>query len=165
MTITKSQLESRVCLHCGNDYSPVKPWQKTCSYLCAYTRRNNKRKRGITNKGTCARCGAGLQHKKSHAIYCSKTCKSMDHTFKHRSNTRVQGIARRREIYDRDGGACYICKSPLELKEMHLDHLIPVAKDGDSSPNNLAVACGFCNRSRGTRIGIEQLAKLDELRT
>jgi 5-methylcytosine-specific restriction endonuclease McrA len=77
----------------------------------------------------------------------------------------VLGTARRKAIYDRDGGACYICKKPLELKDVHLDHLIPVAKDGDSSPSNLAVACGFCNRSRGTTIGIRQLTKLDELRT
>jgi hypothetical protein len=165
MTITKGQLEHRACLHCGKDYSPIKPWQKTCSYFCGYTRQNNKKKRGITNKGSCARCGNSLEHKKSHAIYCSKTCKSMDHNFKHRSKTRVQGVARRKEIYERDAGACYICKKPLDLADVHLDHLIPVAKNGNSDANNLAVSCGFCNRSRGTRIGIEQLAKLDELRT
>jgi 5-methylcytosine-specific restriction endonuclease McrA len=89
----------------------------------------------------------------------------MDHNFKHRSKTRVQGVARRREIYERDAGTCYICKKPLNLADVHLDHLIPVAKNGNSDANNLAVSCGFCNRSRGTRIGLEQLAKLDELRT
>jgi hypothetical protein len=165
MTITNSQLELRNCLHCGAAYQPTRYWQKTCSHFCGYTRQNNKKKRGITNKGLCARCGAGLEHKRAQAIYCSKTCKSMDHTFKHRSKTRVLGTARRKAIYDRDGGACYICKKPLELKDVHLDHLIPVAKHGDSSPSNLAVACGFCNRSRGTTIGIRQLTKLDELRT
>lgn len=165
MTITKSQLEQRTCLHCGIAYQPNRYWQKTCSRFCGYTRQNHKKKRGVTNKGTCARCGTGLEHKKSHAIYCSKTCKSMDHNFKHRSKTRVQGVARRKAIYDRDVGACYMCKAPLELKDVHLDHLIPVAKDGTSSPNNLAVACGFCNRSRGTTIGIKQLTKLNELRT
>jgi endogenous inhibitor of DNA gyrase (YacG/DUF329 family) len=165
MAITKGQLEQKPCLHCGINYHPTRDWQKTCSYLCGYTRRNAAKKRGITNKGACARCGAGLEHKKSHAIYCSKTCKSMDHNFKHRSKTRVQGVARRKAIYDRDGGACYICKAPLQLKDVHLDHLIPVAKNGDSSPNNLAIACGFCNRSRGATIGVKQLIKLNELRT
>ena len=164
MTIIKSQLEQRVCLHCGSTYQPTKPWQKACSYVCGYTRQNNKRKRGITNQKLCARCGNNLQHKKAHAIYCSKTCKSMDHNFKHRSKTRVQGVARRRAIYERDNRTCYICKTPLQLKDVHLDHLIPVAKNGSSEADNLAVSCGFCNRSRGTRIGTAQLNKLAELR-
>jgi 5-methylcytosine-specific restriction endonuclease McrA len=165
MTITNSQLESRLCLNCGVSYQPTRDWQKTCSYLCGYTRRNAANKRGITNNNACARCGIGLQHKKAHAIYCSKTCKSMDHNFKHRSKTRVQGTARRKNIYDRDKGACYICKESLQLKDVHLDHLIPVARGGDSGAANLAVACGFCNRSRGATIGIKQLIKLNELRT
>jgi endogenous inhibitor of DNA gyrase (YacG/DUF329 family) len=165
MAITKGQLEQRVCLHCGKEYSPVKPWQKACSYVCAYTHRNDKRKRGITNYGECARCGSSLNNKKAHAIYCSKTCKSMDHTFKHRSKTRVAGVSRRKKIYERDNRQCYICHKQLTLLEVELDHLIPVAKNGHSGPENLAVSCRFCNRSRGARIGIEQLAKLDELRT
>jgi len=165
MTITKGQLEQRLCLHCGSGYQPTRQWQKTCSYLCAYTRRNAANRRGITNNGACARCGNGLQHKKAHAIYCSKTCKSMDHTFKHRSKTRVTGVSRRKEIYERDNGKCYICQKQLALIEVELDHLIPVAKNGHSGPENLAVSCRFCNRSRGARIGIAQLAKLDELRT
>lgn len=164
MTITKGQLDQRLCLHCGLTYQPTRDWQKTCSYLCGYSRRNAERKRGITNQGTCARCGTGLQDKKSHAIYCSKTCKSMDHNFKHRAKTRVKGIARRKAIYDRDGGACYICNTALDLKDVELDHLIPVSKDGNSSPTNLAIACAFCNRSRGATIGIKQLIKLSELR-
>jgi hypothetical protein len=40
-----------------------------------------------------------------------------------------------------------------------------VARGGDSGAANLAVACGFCNRSRGATIGIKQLIKLNELRT
>jgi len=164
MAITNSQLDARICIQCDKSYQPTRAWQKTCSYVCSYTSRNDKRRRGITNYGKCARCESSLTNKKAHAIYCSKTCKSMDHNFKHRSKTRVKGVARRREIYERDGHACYICQKPLELREVHLDHLIPVAKNGSSHPTNLAVSCGFCNRSRGTRIEIKQLAKLDELR-
>jgi endogenous inhibitor of DNA gyrase (YacG/DUF329 family) len=164
MAITKGQLEPKRCLHCGLSYQPTRDWQKTCSYLCGYSRRNAERKRGITNQGNCARCGTGLQDKKAHAIYCSKTCKSMDHSFKHRSKTRVQSVARRKEIYDRDSGKCYICNLQLDLKEVELDHLIPVSEGGHSGADNLAVSCRFCNRRRGARIGFDQLQKLQELR-
>ena len=165
MTITKSQLDTRTCTQCDKTYQPTKPWQKTCSYVCSYTQRNNKRKRGITNYAECARCGSSLRNKRAQAIYCSKTCKSMDHTFKHRAKTRVTTISRRKEIYDRDNGRCYICNKELALNEVELDHLIPGAKSGHSGPDNLAVSCRFCNRSRGARIGTKQLSKLDELRS
>ena len=163
MAITKGQ--QRNCLQCGQSYEPTTQWQKTCSYACGYKYQNNKRKRDVTNNGFCLRCNANLEHKKSHAIYCSKTCKSMDHTFKHRAKTRSCGTARRREIYERDAKQCYMCRVDLQLNEIELDHLIPVSKGGDSSPNNLAVSCMFCNRSRGATIGIKQIIKLDELRT
>ena len=152
------------CLFCKTSFAAIKPWQKYCSYKCQYTHANNKKKRGITNTGLCARCGKSLQEKKSHAIYCSKTCKSMDHNFKHRSNTRIPGVARRKEIYERDNGRCYLCSNPMLFDSFELDHLVPVSRQGTNEPENLAVCCLFCNRSRGTKLGIRQLQKLFELR-
>jgi hypothetical protein len=154
----------RTCMACFALYTPTRNWQKTCSHKCGYTYRNNLRKQDITNFGACARCGKGLQDKFATAIYCSRTCKSMDHTFKHRAKTRTKGVSRRREIYERDNGTCYMCNVNLELKQVELDHLVPASRLGDSSPANLAISCMRCNRSRGTKIGIEQLTKLYELR-
>ena len=155
----------RVCFFCSDLYKPKTKWQKTCSYECGYRMQNAKKVRGQTNFGACMRCGKSLANNRANAIYCSKTCKSMDHTFKHRPKTRVLGIARRREIYERDNGKCYLCHINLTLKEIQLDHLIPVSRGGDSSAQNLAVACRFCNQSRGSRITIDQLKKLFELRS
>jgi hypothetical protein len=154
----------RTCNNCLISYTPTRDWQKTCSYKCSYKYRNNLKKRGVTNFGTCARCDKSLQHKFANAIYCSKTCKAMDHNFKHRAETRVKGVSRRKEIFDRDNRKCYMCHKQLVLKEIELDHLIPVSRLGDSSPENLAVSCMKCNRARGTKIGIQQLTKLYELR-
>lgn len=165
MTISNGHQKLKQCLNCNALFTPVRNWQKNCSNVCSYTRRNNLRKRDITNHGSCARCGKSLEHKKSHAIYCSKTCVSMDHSFKHRAKTRTQGTARRKAIYERDEGQCYLCKQPVSFKNFELDHLLPVSRNGDSSPQNLAVSCMSCNRRRGTKLGIEQLIKLSELRT
>ena len=154
----------RICKHCSTTYKPTRDWQKTCSYKCGYNYRNNLKKRGITNFGTCARCNKSLQDKFINALYCSRNCKSMDHTFKHRSKTRVKGVSRRREIFERDKAQCYMCQKQLTLNEVELDHLIPASRLGDSSAQNLAVSCMGCNRSRGTKIGIQQLTKLYELR-
>lgn len=154
----------RVCQWCEALYTPKTYWQKTCSYECGYTKRNQKNKRGQTNFGFCLRCNKSLANKRANAIYCSKTCKSMEHTFKHRGSTRLVPTARRKEIYKRDQAKCYLCKTHLGFHEFELDHLIPVSRGGDSSPCNVAVSCRKCNRSRGSRIGIDQLSKIYELR-
>jgi hypothetical protein len=164
MAIVKKPTETRVCEYCQNSYVVTRHWQKTCSYKCGYYFQNSKKKQDISNFGNCARCGKSLAHKKSHALYCSTTCKSMDHTFKHRSKTRFATTARRQEIYIRDNSSCYMCLTKLEFSKIELDHLIPVSRGGDSSSENLAVSCMFCNRSRGSKIGIRQLEKLHELR-
>jgi hypothetical protein len=157
--------EMRICDVCGDKFLANKPWQKRCSHICGYTFQNKKNKKQQPNNKACARCSNSLANKKSNAIYCSKTCKSMDHTFKHRSKTRVLGVARRQAIYERDLRSCYMCLSPLEAKGFHLDHLVPVARGGDNSQTNLAVSCADCNKRRGTTIGVRQLEKLYELRT
>jgi 5-methylcytosine-specific restriction endonuclease McrA len=68
------------------------------------------------------------------------------------------------EVYKRDERKCYICQKELLINEVELDHLIPVSRNGHSGLDNLAVSCQFCNRSRGTTIGVDQLRKLLELR-
>lgn len=156
----------RICDWCGEMFVAVQYAQKRCSYRCGYMKMNSGRQFPKPRKAdNCLRCGADLSHKKSHAIYCSKTCKSMDHTFKHRGRTRMVGTARRAEIIRRDGSACYICGKHLAAKQVELDHLIPVAQGGSSDPVNLAVACLPCNRSRGARMSIRQILKRNQNRS
>lgn len=153
----------RTCVVCNVPYSPNRYWQKTCSYECGYTHQNKKKPKNINTKA-CSRCSKSLVGKRSDAIYCSKTCKSMDHNFKHRSKTRVVSVARRAEIIARDGFKCYLCHKQITLQNFELDHLIPVSKNGSNSPANLAAACSRCNKSRGNRIEGAQIKKLAELR-
>jgi predicted nucleic acid-binding Zn ribbon protein len=153
----------RLCVLCQNPYIPNRYWQKTCSAKCGYTHQNQKKVKPINNNN-CARCSKSLVGKKANAVYCSKTCKSMDHNFKHRSKTRVLSTARRAEIWKRDGEQCYLCQKPISLRELEIDHLIPVSKNGSNSPTNLAASCSRCNKSRGNRIEEAQIKKLAELR-
>jgi hypothetical protein len=162
MAITNGHL---VCPFCSTQFIKKSYQQIYCSIKCQYTDTNRKRALRRVNKGSCSRCGASLANRRVDAMYCSKSCKSMDHTFKHRSKTRVLGVARRQAIYERDLRSCYMCLSPLEAKGFHLDHLVPVARGGDNSQANLAVSCADCNKRRGTTIGVRQLEKLYELRT
>ena len=49
-------------------------------------------------------------------------------------------------IWTRDQGRCRHCGSTVELQ---FDHIIPVAHGGASTPENLQVLCGPCNRRKG----------------
>ena len=153
-----------VCDFCSKTFMPKRKHQKRCSAKCGYSFQNKKISRKEVNLGNCLRCNKSLSSKRVKAIYCSKSCGSMDHTFKKRGNTRTTSTSRRYEIYLRDGGRCYICEHPTTDKEFELDHLVPVSRNGTSESHNLAVSCRGCNRSRGTTIGIRQLQKLFELR-
>jgi len=154
-----------VCNLCFAIYEPKRFWQKYCSVKCQYTHANLQKRNLTGNKKQCARCGKSLEGKRKQAIYCSKSCKSMDHTFKHRSKTRPTSTARRREIYLRDEGICYMCGVQTDFSAFELDHLIPVKFNGSNLSTNLSVACRSCNRRRGTKIGIRQVNRLKELRS
>lgn len=52
-----------------------------------------------------------------------------------------------------DDGICGICADPVDLLECHIDHVIPVSKDGSHSYVNTQVTHPWCNLSKGARCG------------
>jgi 5-methylcytosine-specific restriction endonuclease McrA len=62
------------------------------------------------------------------------------------------GIVRRRDIYERDQGRCGICGGPVVFEEMHLDHVIPLARGGVHGPENVQVAHALCNRKKHAKV-------------
>lgn len=52
----------------------------------------------------------------------------------------------RRLVYERDGGRCRHCGESFDLQ---YDHIIPVALGGATTPQNLQLLCGPCNREKG----------------
>lgn len=53
-------------------------------------------------------------------------------------------------VWTRDGGCCRQCGANVELQ---FDHVIPVAYGGASTPDNLQILCGPCNRRKGASVG------------
>lgn len=151
----------RPCAYCQELYLPTKRYQKWCSGRCKQRPALEAKK--LPNTKLCLRCGKSLEGMFVRAIYCSRSCGSMDHAVKHRSTNTVR-TARRRLIIERDDWTCYLCSKKLTYSEIHIDHLVPYSRGGSSDSSNLSVACAFCNISRGNRIGIEQLHRLRELR-
>ena len=52
-------------------------------------------------------------------------------------------------VWARDGGACVQCGSK---KELHFDHIIPVAKGGGNVEANIQILCQSCNLKKADKI-------------
>ena len=64
-----------------------------------------------------------------------------------------------REIAERDGFICHICKEAVDmaLPRTHkmgatVDHVVPVAKGGTDEPDNLKLAHWLCNIRKSDRL-------------
>ena len=57
----------------------------------------------------------------------------------------------RAAVYARDGGRCHLCGKKVSPKRWHLDHLIPLARGGEHSYRNVAVAHPKCNIRKGVK--------------
>jgi 5-methylcytosine-specific restriction endonuclease McrA len=58
----------------------------------------------------------------------------------------------RDRIIERDESTCYLCGKRCQDKEIHLDHIIPLALGGPHTEDNLAVACAPCNQAKGANL-------------
>ena len=59
-------------------------------------------------------------------------------------------VPARQEVWERDGGRCVRCGSQQELQ---YDHIIPLARGGADSAENLQLLCASCAREKGDSIG------------
>lgn len=55
----------------------------------------------------------------------------------------------RKRIFARDGYACTYCGATERLE---CDHIVPVARGGGHSDENLTTACRSCNASKGSKL-------------
>lgn len=54
-------------------------------------------------------------------------------------------------LWKRDGGMCGICRQPVGLDDMHIDHIVPVSMGGEGSLANLQPTHPRCNLLKGGR--------------
>jgi len=68
----------------------------------------------------------------------------------------------RKRIIERDGLYCVYCDDDLSNAEIHMDHVIPESKGGETTYNNLQVTCRKCNLAKGV---LSESEFTDKLRT
>lgn len=76
-----------------------------------------------------------------------------------KSSREAIGARLRFEILRRCNFACYYCGVPaaLGVKQLHIDHVIPVSLGGTDDPWNLVAACWDCNIGKTNGVPSEEL--------
>jgi 5-methylcytosine-specific restriction endonuclease McrA len=57
----------------------------------------------------------------------------------------------RRNVFHRDRNRCQYCGKIFPQRELNLDHVVPLARGGRSSWENVVTACVPCNSRKGAR--------------
>jgi 5-methylcytosine-specific restriction endonuclease McrA len=59
------------------------------------------------------------------------------------------------EILESGKGKCGICRQPIYGGKFHFDHVIPLARGGSHTQDNLQIAHPSCNQSKGAKLESE----------
>ena len=61
-------------------------------------------------------------------------------------------VAEQQQIVERANRRCEYCKSAMDYTSQPfvMEHIIPIAENGETALNNLALACGGCNGHKFT---------------
>lgn len=57
----------------------------------------------------------------------------------------------RQHVFLRDGFECQYCSKPYPVKDLTLDHVVPVMRGGQKTWTNIVTSCGRCNQRKGSR--------------
>jgi len=60
-------------------------------------------------------------------------------------------------------GVCYYCGSVFEPRDLTMDHIVPLARGGRSTKENLVTCCKNCNNRKRTLLPIEWEEYMDNL--
>ena len=55
---------------------------------------------------------------------------------------------RRQEVIERDHSMCFWCHTHVAEEDLHIDHVVPIAKGGSDTAENVAVTHRLCNLTR-----------------
>lgn len=66
----------------------------------------------------------------------------------------------RRNIFERDGNHCQYCGKRNDQRDMTIDHVLPRSRGGNSTWENMVLACFNCNSRKGNKLPHEANMKL-----
>ena len=55
----------------------------------------------------------------------------------------------RERLWEESAGHCIYCGKPVSLKEMEVDHIVPLCQGGNNNYENKVCSCPACNARKG----------------
>jgi 5-methylcytosine-specific restriction endonuclease McrA len=78
-----------------------------------------------------------------------------EHTRRRRAKLRAGGGSLSKDIVKKllaaQRNRCACCKTDLLVSGLHLDHVLPLAKDGENVDTNMQLLCPPCNLSKSAK--------------
>lgn len=66
---------------------------------------------------------------------------------------RAVTLRERRFIINRDNHTCRYCSTKLKVKDIHIDHVYPYSRGGETTVANSVVSCRQCNSRKSAKVG------------
>ncbi len=83
------------------------------------------------------------------AIWITRLKQARQKVVKYIGKIKGMNVYSTKEIFERDGYKCRICKKDEDLT---IDHIVPMSKGGDNTKDNLQVLCMKCNQFKGINL-------------
>ena len=145
--------------------------RKYCSRNCEdkYRYRRDQAKKILINTRSikCRECGKHFSTHIKDRKYCSKTCSNRyqwrkAYTLRRtriKENGKIDHCISLEKLYKRDKGICHICTEKVNMNlntndNMYgsIDHVIPLAKGGTHTWDNIKLAHRICNSIKGAEV-------------
>ena len=154
----KKNIEEIKCPNCEKKFIPKSRLNKWCSYECNYEyKRKHYKKKTIQKKKICKNCKKEFLTHVNNQIFCCIGCnreyykklyESKSLSIINQNNRFYSNFLRLRfEILKRDNFTCQYCGRNVkdDKIKLNVDHIIPKAKGGEDTYENLITSCQECN--------------------
>lgn len=161
------------CDRCGKQFETVYEDQKHCSKACsAAMRRHRETRRHQEARPVleCAYCGEPFKAKGNNSKYCSSRCERKQHSMmrklRKKGCPKIEYGITARALMRRDKGICHICHGKVNINDWSrnesgffiagnsyptVDHVMPLAKGGSHTWDNVKLAHLKCNGEKSDR--------------
>jgi 5-methylcytosine-specific restriction endonuclease McrA len=146
------------CQRCATVFETDIHTKRYCSKRC----KNNKDCQVSTiRQATCQRCAQEFTTDRSWQLHCSPRCahraaRDRREAAKRTNSSAVVGRVNRGAVYKRDGFTCQLCGYPTnpdvkvpDYEAPTIDHIIPLARGGSHTMDNVQTAHFLCNMLKG----------------
>jgi hypothetical protein len=149
----------RSCDWCNSTFTTTDKRKMFCARACKDRAKKEAVKQALEASKpvrSCRHCGVSMpQAMRADAAYCSESCNTAAHSQTRKASRKIgarQLRIDRAYIIERDGGRCHLCGAYPEGRALTIDHVMPLARGGTHTSENLRVACLSCNCSKRDRV-------------